>query len=79
MKIQVTAEDIANGRRSDCHNCPVSLAWNRVMGGDYKVGLGVIVQNSCILFWLPKIAQKFIFDFDAGRPVEPFEFEVNLP
>lgn len=68
--IQVTEEDIANGVRCDSVNCPVGLALKR---------------NNIMKFMVSPLAESdrvrinmFTRDFDAGREVKPFEFNLNL-
>lgn len=85
MKIQVTSEDINNGRESHCSECPVALACRRVFPNNVvKVTRQTIhlyeingSEPSGIIN-LPIVASYFIYDFDEGRTVDPFEFEINL-
>jgi len=82
VRIEVTAEDIAKGRRWECTLCPVSRAIARVLDCRPQVG-----PDSVTLFCnarrfedvrLPESAQRFIQDFDArvGRPA-PFAFDLD--
>jgi hypothetical protein len=84
--ISVTAEHIAAGQRGDCAFCPVALA---VTGAFPRVAyLRVYVHEVVIRgapetvmagVTMPLVAQRFIRDFDAGQPVEPFTFELDYP
>lgn len=74
MRVEVTAEDIAKGRRSSCSRCPIARALKRAGFAD------VSVYN--YEFWhgengearLPRSAQAFIRRFDDKKPVTPFVF-----
>lgn len=85
MLIQVTNEDIANGKRDDCKHCPVALAVKRVLKEDYYCAVdgkyisiyqlnGRFLQNH----YTSVIVLRFITMFDTGRNVEPFEFELGI-
>lgn len=79
MYVEVTQDDIYNGRRQDCCLCPVALAIKRA-------GLYVEVDTNMVVTWksgpvyiatywrLPFIAREFIAAFDYSRPVKPFGF-----
>ena len=75
MKVQVTEEDIAKGVPLKIHKCPVARAIARVVGKEVRVAnLSYSFDGS--EFPLPSVAIDFIADFDIGRPVQPFEFEL---
>jgi hypothetical protein len=78
LRVEVTAEDIAAGNSGDCESCPIALACCRA-------GLnGVLVSDDGIA-WnggfvdLPAGGLEFISDFDRGRVVLPFTFEIEVP
>lgn len=73
MKIQVTAEDIRRGRPGICGGCPIALAMRRAFGVPIESWRFVSSTNYSAL---PQVATVFVVDFDAGRPVQPIEFEV---
>ena len=81
MKIVVTQAHIDAGKRKNIKYCPVALAWLEIVGGG-SVGRSTIMrftrhgpkQN----YVLPTIAQTFISDFDKGKPVVPFEFDLEV-
>jgi hypothetical protein len=82
MRITVTKEDIAGGRRSDPEDCPVARALRRAGLSHFGVtGMAVMMpgesQHASVL--LPARVQEWIMDFDWGTPVKPFEFELTLP
>jgi hypothetical protein len=83
LKISVTQEHIDNGVRGNCEKDPIALAmidakWMRPWVGPLTIRTdgfnGGCMRQS---FETPEIVWKFLSDFDNGRPVEPFEFEVE--
>lgn len=80
--ISVTEDDIKNGKRMDSKFCPIALACKRTeMFGEHGVRVDhfkLFKRGSCLKYRLPFVAKAFIHRFDAGRNVEPFEFEVDL-
>jgi len=85
MIIQVTQEDIDNGRRSSSSHCPVALAFARALGIDNRqVVVGPSYMYSNLLdankkYNTPSIACGFIIFYDSGQKVHPFEFELGEP
>lgn len=82
VKVRVTQEDINLGESRNCRWCPVALAMWRATGKRWLVSpisMTVADINDSGSVCLPHIAYLFVLDFDAGRPVQPFEFEVELP
>lgn len=86
MKIEVTMEDIKNGVRMSCKQCPIALAIQRATGDpNWTVGFGFARQenapNSIIL---PESAFTFIRNFDYGHRLtgdyilKPFTFELDI-
>lgn len=75
ITIEVTADDIARGTRKSCSCCPIALALARC------TGLVVSVESDWVYFMpdLPQTAVEFIKTFDAGKPVQPFSFELDVP
>lgn len=86
IRVEVTAEDIANGRRYHASACPVALACKRVFPSDsepYVNGLNVSFgrwgeRRSVVV---PGSVLEFINRFDAPKPlpVKPFSFDLDLP
>lgn len=82
MKIEVTAEDIARGKRGNACHCPIALAAERAGMRHVKVDLDSIGEKftgGCWGRWsyLPVDACEFVDRFDKGLPVEPFAFEIE--
>ena len=73
MKITVTRAHIDDGKPGDPDADPVALAIRERLPGA-RVGLAV-VEIGKREHPLPRTAIRFVWDFDAGRPVEPFSFE----
>jgi hypothetical protein len=78
--VSVTAGHIAAGKREDCENCPIALAFAEVFPGSPYID-----EFSCMItdddgaeveFDLPDEALEFIAAFDDGLPVAPFSFTV---
>jgi hypothetical protein len=81
LKIDVTHEDIQNGRRNDCFACPVALAFKRA-GFDHPYVWYTSVweyegsKNRKAI--LPDSAREFIDAYDTGLILDPFSFEVEV-
>ena len=75
-KIEITQEDIDRGMRGRSDFCPVALAlrrkWPEAEMGCFACDLG----NRLVL--VPELVSKFVEDFDSGKPVKPFTFEIEL-
>lgn len=79
-KIEVTAEDIANGKRGVGWECPIAIAANRAFGMDE----GCSFSDDEWEWKLKRYEQRFkvvgggLFacQFDRGEPVEPQEFDL---
>ncbi len=75
MRVEITAEDIAEGvPRSHC-KCPAAIALSRVTGKDVSVGTSSYVVGGRV-YDLPNSLGIWIVDFDFGQPVRPTTFEV---
>lgn len=84
-KISVTSEDILRCQTDpNCPDCPIDLAARRVWPN-----ARFSTAPTCILFYsrgpdaaatilLPDAAREFVQAFDAGKPVHPFEFEIDV-
>ncbi len=83
MKITVTQEDIAQGRRCDPNHCPVGRAVSRIGVRHYCVTeTAVIIKGDCpsaTALLLPDMVRNWIVNFDEQKPVEPISFELGLP
>lgn len=77
IRIQVKREDIKHGVHQSKNSCPVARAIKRCLATT-----NVFVNNSTALidgkrFFLPKNAQKFIWQFDMDQSVLPLDFQLG--
>jgi len=83
MKIYVTQDDIATGCRFSPELCPVALALSRAGLFHFGVfGTAFLLEaHDCepALLRLPRLVADWIASFDAGRPVGPVKFDIELP
>jgi hypothetical protein len=82
IKVEVTQADIDKGVRHDPFGCPVALAVRRTIRRRAAVG------QSMLYVWfgeqqhdgrLITAVAEFVTFFDAGLPVSPFSFTLNVP
>jgi hypothetical protein len=60
--------------------CPVARALWDATGFKWEVGYNTAVRSKDgLVIVLPKVAEKLSRDFTMSRPVEPVEFEVEIP
>ncbi len=83
MLIEVTQNDIDEGRRGECELCPVARAIKRASGSHcvYVDPTEVLLgENVLEATWtkLPEEAAQFIEDYDNMQPVDPFSFNLNI-
>lgn len=84
MNVQVTENDIAEGKRYSCYRCPIALAVHRACERagwhDIPEIIVTLTHASCGEHgaFLPSAAQRFIADFDRRDKVRPFNFELPL-
>lgn len=79
MIIDVTQTDIDSGTRRSIASCPLARALTRAFGRPVGAEDVVIDFNKgWRIASLPKRAIAFRNNFDAGRPVMPFEFEIEV-
>jgi hypothetical protein len=84
IKVSVTAEDIREGTPGDYTSCPVALALRRALGDVSEIEVDnveaeiFLTNGDSLSLRLPPDAGRFINEFDCQRPVEPFEFELEL-
>jgi len=91
VKVEVTAEDIANGRRGSACDCPVARACQRA--GLESASFWPDQERNGRVFWgkhvpgvsrdnvvVPRVCDTFAERFDEGdTSVQPFSFELELP
>lgn len=82
ITVNVTANDIKNGTPQNSYHCPIHLAIARHK--DFKTGIFTVRRSSVRRTLLtkgeaelPPSAIDFIYQFDHGRPVEPFKFRLE--
>lgn len=86
MKIQITQDDIDEGKPNSEEGCALAICLLRELEAQY-----VSVSNNCVVvsesplfesheavLKLPKVASDLIENFDAGNTVYPTEFELDL-
>lgn len=76
INVEVTAEDIKRGIKVDCLNCPIALALDRCGQPDASVSDSDVEIDGRFIR-MPLDARRFVQDFDDGKPVEPFAFELT--
>lgn len=78
--VEVTADDIKQGQRDNCLDCPVARALNRA----FNLGPACVDTDIFYFDWgydthsLPEEVTEFIVNFDDGQQVEPFSFVVDV-
>ncbi len=86
--IRVTQEDIRKGKAGTYQGCPVALAVSRVLPfyscsiTPFKALFQINspeVSSQWVIAELPKSAARFVERFDAGKPVKPFNFYLDIP
>lgn len=87
VTIDVTQQCIDDGVARDCQHCPIARAiMARLADGFFVdvVSCGVWIyrtgsRRSVFNVLIPANAKAFIDDFDDGRPVFPFSFDLDIP
>lgn len=86
--VEVTAEDIAAGKKHWCERCPVAIALLRAAGtprvhvDNDKMAAGSwkgVFPPAHLRFEAPDEVYDFMDAFDHDRHVAPFTFTVELP
>ena len=81
--INVTLSDIKNGTRDDEKNCAIAVSYKRItgrtcevkyMGKSFQFALYDKDTGYCMI--LPKSVADFIYKYDLGDIVEPFQFDI---
>jgi hypothetical protein len=83
LHVDVLQHHIDAGVRRDCRLCPVAMALQRATGEAWRVSekRAVLRRGSAtpIRVRIPVNVTSFIRRFDAGEPVAPFEFTIEVP
>jgi hypothetical protein len=82
--IRVTQKHIDEGEPFQAELCPIALALKETLGVRWTVNNYTAWRTSDPIgsrsaHELSASAEKFIRDFDAGHPVEPFSFYFGEP
>ena len=81
-KIQLTQNDIKQGKRYNSLMCPIALAIQRVTGGRVSVNASraEIFDGSKLVatYKMPLEASNIIYHIDLGREVKPLGFEILI-
>lgn len=90
-KVEITAEDIANGKPKECSRCPGALAIYRafpeakfvdVMDQEVQLAFPSNRRTYSTYVWqtadTPEVLEQFINKFDLRKPVEPISFELTF-
>lgn len=83
MKIIVNPDHIKRGRRGLCWACPVALAIAEALGGSCNPWISpeaifITRHGRQVALSIPETVVEFMTRFDAGRSVQPFEFELSV-
>lgn len=86
--VEVTKRDIDKGQVSNAMYCPVALALRRALPYAHRINMIIVGPDYAELYhWrnghrviqLGRVAATAISEFDHHRPIEPFEFEIDVP
>ena len=83
VRVRVETRHIAEGTPNNGSSCPVYLAL-------WEAGLRCLHVGTGYVLWPPEIgggvqtplpneAFEWVCDFDAGRPVDPLAFQLQVP
>ncbi len=82
LHVEVTAEDIAKGKRNRTDCCPIALAISRCNGvsdvGVDEATASMSHGGEWVFAEMPKEAAAFVLAFDKRKPVEPFAFDLEV-
>ena len=75
MEIEITQQDIDNGRRNHVAGCAIALGLKHDFAYELSVSLGWIWIGKDYYRTTPEV-RRWIADFDRGKPVKPITIEV---
>ena len=84
LAVKVEEYHIKCASRGTSESCPIALALTPLLPAGQRASVGFgwfgIFEGSKLLdtYELPQNATNFIRDFDNRRPVQPFEFEMEI-
>ncbi len=73
-KIQITQQDIDNGRKDHVAGCPIALGLNQEFAYEISVS-GWICIGKDYYQATPEL-RRWIYDFDRDKPVKPITIEL---
>ena len=79
VRVEVTAQDIADGKRRISTRCPIALAARRALECDVRACWGILELPEGRSAGMTKKCNTFIRRFDSGETVKPFSFTVQVP
>ena len=80
MVVSLIQADIDHGVPGDCLRDPVALALQRITGVRWRVDRQICYPDAGGKhrpFVTPKQLNRFLSDFDDGKPVKPISFELS--
>lgn len=79
MTIEITIEDIQQGRRCDAWNCPIKRAIDRATGQEnyWTVGMKALHGLNGENITMPESMRDWRMSFDYDWGVQPAVFEVD--
>lgn len=80
FKVEVTQEDIKQGKQKNIYSCPLAKAIERTIGEEVQVVTDFFEMplRKQRRIKLPNEAADFRGDFDKGFFVKPFTFEIDI-
>ena len=81
MKVKVTLENIKNGRKQDSFNCAIACALKDLHCEYPDVcdsNIEFRLNDKSYKIETPAEVADWIFEFDKGKTVNPFEFELDI-
>jgi len=80
IPLSITLEDIADGIRRDCHECPVALAMIRAGCAEVQVGpyWMIFTFHGSHKIITPFTLAQFMNAFDARESVSPFQYTLSV-
>jgi hypothetical protein len=79
--LDVTAEDIANGRPFDPWDCPFALAARRLFGldnDDLYVDNWTVVRSRTEIWWLEEAGTNAIAEYDQTGVMQPGQYTITF-
>lgn len=84
IKVRVTAHDIEWATRKDSSRCMVARALAREVDDATRIEVDTqtirfSTGDNRFAYLTPLTVQRYVATFDAGEPVEPFDFQLRNP